>query len=57
MIMAARTCSPDLRPWISSKLQYFDEQGQICIDRVKKRTHCALEYPEIGTEGFKNVGG
>ena len=33
MVMAAISCSPNVRPWMLAKLRHFEEQGQIC-DRL-----------------------
>ena len=52
MVMAALSCSPNIRPWMLAKLRHFEEQGQICHDSVKKSLAVLWNMPEIATEGF-----
>jgi len=55
MIIATMTYPPDLEPWVSIKLRNVEEEGQICIDWVKKQLAELWNTPEIEWEGFKNV--
>ena len=52
MVMAAVSCSPDIRPWMFAKLRHFEEQDQICDDSVKMRLAMMWNMPEIMTKGF-----
>ena len=52
MTMAAVSCPPNVRPWMSSKLRHFEEQGQICSDALKKNLAVLWNIPEIAIEGF-----
>jgi hypothetical protein len=52
MVMAAVSCSPNVRPWILAKLRHFKEQGQICNDIIKKSLAVSWNMPEIATEGL-----
>ena len=52
MTMAAVTCPPNVRPWMSSKLRHFEEQCQICVNTVKSNLTVLWNMPEIATEGF-----
>lgn len=52
MTMAAVACTPNVRRWMSSKLRHFEEQGQICVNTVRRNIAVSWNMPEIVTEGF-----
>ena len=53
MVMAALSCSPNVRPWMFAKLRHFEEHGQICHDSIKKSLAFLWNMPEIAIEGFR----
>ena len=52
LMMAATTCSPELRVWLWYKLRHFEHLGYLTFEAVKKHLATLWNIPDIVTKGF-----
>ena len=52
LMMAATTCSPELRGWLWYKLRHFEHLGYLTFEAIKRHLAALWNIPEIVTKGF-----